>query len=183
MSSYWKMSLWRCLLGNHLVTHLLVSSNWWIFLCSSRLLALHADILQKDREESRQREWEYTCRWSWTRTASNNTVLGHCIVSPLFLSLPISVCWVLSRTPFCPSNVPAPPLLYFVFHFSHNESPSIMALWLSQIIIETDALLISSSYIWFNYQQMLTPPSTAWGNRPQAWMRGAHCLIFKGSIQ
>lgn len=106
---------------NALVTHLLVSSNWWIFLCSSRLLALHADILQKDKEQSRQREWNRN--ETRQKTVWNNTVLARCIISPSFPSLPISACWVLSRTTFCPSTR---PLLSFMFHLSHNESPSIV---------------------------------------------------------
>lgn len=36
-------------------THLLVSSSCWIFLCSSRLLALHTDILPRERERERER--------------------------------------------------------------------------------------------------------------------------------
>lgn len=47
-------------MGARLGTHWFVSSNRWIFLCSSRLLALHADILRKSRTEERRRNY----RWS-----------------------------------------------------------------------------------------------------------------------
>lgn len=56
-------------------THLLVSSNRWIFLCSSRLLALHADILHKSRREERRRRRNYW--WSWKRRSSTSPEPQH----------------------------------------------------------------------------------------------------------
>lgn len=113
-----------------------------------------------------------------------------CIVSPSFLSLPISVwmdeCYLAPHSVI--QRLHPTPLLSLMLHFGHNESPSIMALWLSWIITDNGASLIRCACIWLNNQQMLTLLSAdnltlikrlaTRGNRPQAWMRFVFFVCF-----
>lgn len=106
----------------YLGTHLLVSSSCWIFLCSSRLLALHADILQSDR---RIGGWG---GGAWKKRKVSHHNVSRCrIISLSFLSLPISIWMHECYLPLCLPASPSQPLLSLMFHFGHNESPSIMA--------------------------------------------------------
>lgn len=73
-------------------THLLVSSNRWIFLCSSRLLALQADILKKRGEEEEEVEKEEELLMK-----SEKKVVGF-------------------------SGVSAPHLIHLMFHFKYKQA-------------------------------------------------------------
>lgn len=139
----------------YLGTHLLVSSSCWIFLCSSRLLALHADILQSDRRIG----------WSVRRVVEKKGITKQCVsLSHHLILVPLSAnirlnAWVLSPTR-CLFQRLHPDLccLSFFILVTMSHSP-LWPLWLRWIITDNDALLIRSACIWLNYQQMLTPPS------------------------
>lgn len=125
----------------HLRTHLLVSCSCWIFLCSLKLWAPHADNLHEERENEQENK---------DRNLIFFKILLWCYLAcPPFLSLPIWVCWLLSQTPFChPGTPPLSSSAVSLVWFSHCES--IMH------STDNDTLLIRAAWIWFNYQQMLT---------------------------
>lgn len=86
-------------------THLLVSSSCWIFLCSSRLLALHTDILQKYKTFQRTIE-----RCSLTSSPvvvhTTHTILCYCLQGSSWITtyndgpnLISSKCWANFSSP------------------------------------------------------------------------------------
>lgn len=67
----------------HLRTHLLVSSSWWIFLCSWRLWALHADILKTETARK-------ICYMHPILLSSDVSAHPLLLLSPLFLLVTVS---------------------------------------------------------------------------------------------